>query len=530
MAESSVCTTDDILVCSICLETFDTPKYLPCLHTFCEGCLSTYIASGFEIGQKSNMSCPICRQTVVVPEENVSPQDWAAQLPLNFLISGLMETQKVQRSNKLCMMCERLGAETMSKASYFCVECSDTLCDTCTKYHNSVKFQTKHEVKTIGAFSSEDLTANAFKNSCADHKNKSLELYCEDHEEPCCSMCVSIQHRKCDKVLSIVDAAKGFRSSQNAVLVKNDLENILKGSEAIIIYNKDHLKEIEAQHKDEQQKLEQICKDLISTVNTLERQRKDELSKTYSENKDKIEQVICIFEGCKHSVENEKAILEVCFDKASETQAMIEVNKIRKQIKQHKVLLEENMNYRRKYAIHVQVTDLPNVLLSNLQNALQVKCNVSECELKINSASVYSFNRFKSLGTNDSYWHMGDYKLTFQASSNISFFGILSYGPKTELEYEVKICLNYNNATLAKICKILKKEDAKEEIIKVKFDKPINLKAFTYYEVVINRTPPGIFHYGEEEHLTAESHGVTFTFQHGYYKGRGQIPGFLFLA
>ncbi|VDI37426.1 Hypothetical predicted protein [Mytilus galloprovincialis] len=163
MAESSVCTTDDILVCSICLETFDTPKYLPCLHTFCEGCLSTYIASGFEKGQKSNMSCPISRQTVVVPEENVSPQDWAAQLPLNFLISGLMETQKVQRSNKLCMMCERLGTETMSKASYLCVECSDTLCDTCTKYHNSVKFQTKHEVKTIGAFSSEDLTANALK-------------------------------------------------------------------------------------------------------------------------------------------------------------------------------------------------------------------------------------------------------------------------------------------------------------------------------------------------------------------------------
>lgn len=257
-----------------------------------------------------------------------------------------------------------------------------THCDSCTKYHNSVKFQIRHKVKAIGDFSSEDLTANAFKSSCTDHKNKPLELYCEDHQERCCSMCVSIQHRKCDKVLSIVDAAKGFHTSQDTVLVKKDLENIQKDSEAIIIHNKDNLTAIESQYKEEKKKLEQICKDLIFQVNTLERKRKDELSKYYSENKDKIEQVICIFKGCKHSIENEKSILEVCFDKASETKAMIEVNKIRKQIKQHKMLLEENRNCRRKYTMHLQDTDLSNVLISDPQNALQVKCDVSECELK----------------------------------------------------------------------------------------------------------------------------------------------------
>ncbi|CAC5376157.1 unnamed protein product [Mytilus coruscus] len=344
-------------------------------------------------------------------------------------------------------------------------------------------------------------------------------------------MCVSIQHRKCDKVLSIIDAAKGFRSSQNAVLVKKDLENILKDSEAVIIYNKDHLTEIESQYKEEKQKLEQICKDLISKVNTLESQRKDELQKTYSENKDKIEQIICMFEGCKHSVENEKAILEVCFEKASETQAMIEVNKIKKQIEQHQVLLEKNRNCRRKYSMHVQDKDLSNVLISNLQNALQVKCNISECELKLNSRpiSVNSFNRFKRLGKSDDYWNMGTYKLSFQASSDISLFGILSYGPKTELSYEVDICLNHNSATLAKLCKILKKEDAKEEIIEVKFDNPIVLTSCTNYEIVITRTPTGIFHYGEEGYLVIQSHGTTFTFKkQSFSYDRGQIPGFLF--
>lgn len=97
------------------------------------------------------------------------------------------------------------------------------------------------------------------------------------------------------------------------------------------------------------------------------------------------------------------------------------------------------------------------------------------------------------------------------------------------MSYKVDICLNHNNATLAKICKILKKEEAQEAIIEVRFDKPIDLKACKNYEIVITRTPQGIFHYGEEECLVIDSHGVTFTFQkQSFPDDRGQIPGFLF--
>jgi hypothetical protein len=36
---------DDLLTCTICLETFKVPKYLPCLHTFCKTCIHTHITS-----------------------------------------------------------------------------------------------------------------------------------------------------------------------------------------------------------------------------------------------------------------------------------------------------------------------------------------------------------------------------------------------------------------------------------------------------------------------------------------------------
>ncbi|XP_028631405.1 tripartite motif-containing protein 3 isoform X1 [Arvicanthis niloticus] len=71
------------LVCSICLDRYRCPKVLPCLHTFCERCLQNYIPP-----QSLTLSCPVCRQTSILPEQGVSA------LQNNFFISSLMEAMQ----------------------------------------------------------------------------------------------------------------------------------------------------------------------------------------------------------------------------------------------------------------------------------------------------------------------------------------------------------------------------------------------------------------------------------------------------
>ncbi|KAI2558465.1 TRIM3 isoform 2, partial [Pan troglodytes] len=71
------------LVCSICLDRYQCPKVLPCLHTFCERCLQNYIPA-----QSLTLSCPVCRQTSILPEQGVSA------LQNNFFISSLMEAMQ----------------------------------------------------------------------------------------------------------------------------------------------------------------------------------------------------------------------------------------------------------------------------------------------------------------------------------------------------------------------------------------------------------------------------------------------------
>lgn len=61
----------DITICSICQGEFNTPKCLPCLHTFYETCLNTYITSALEQSTTSTpieFNCPVCRDPVEPPQ------------------------------------------------------------------------------------------------------------------------------------------------------------------------------------------------------------------------------------------------------------------------------------------------------------------------------------------------------------------------------------------------------------------------------------------------------------------------------
>ena len=65
MAASKEAQVDILTSCPICFETFKSPKYLPCLHSFCAGCLQTYITSAFRVNSVcKGIDCPVCRAFV----------------------------------------------------------------------------------------------------------------------------------------------------------------------------------------------------------------------------------------------------------------------------------------------------------------------------------------------------------------------------------------------------------------------------------------------------------------------------------
>lgn len=75
---------ESFLTCSICFQLYNKPKALPCLHTFCEGCLRDYVASRYE--DVAHFPCPLCRHVHQIPPTGV------LEFPDNHLIISLLDT------------------------------------------------------------------------------------------------------------------------------------------------------------------------------------------------------------------------------------------------------------------------------------------------------------------------------------------------------------------------------------------------------------------------------------------------------
>ncbi|CAC5383659.1 TRIM56 [Mytilus coruscus] len=292
-AEVSSCKTDDdITTCTICLEQFNIPKYLPCLHTFCESCIATYITSAFE-KDRTSIDCPICRSKVSAPDARITPEEWSKQMPLNFLLVGLIEKHKVERTEKICMSCERFDVNTKSEASSVCIDCSDALCANCTRCHKSNKLSLNHEIVQISDISKE---------------------------------------RKCENVLTIEEAAKNFRALNKVSKTENEVCALLVDLDTVLEAEKSSLVDMDAAYDSELQKCDTFWKILQKRIEELKIKWTNEYKQTFHSEKGKLELSIQKVENRKTAIANTKQILEATLKESSDVQLMIEVQKLNRYI------------------------------------------------------------------------------------------------------------------------------------------------------------------------------------------------------
>uniref|UniRef100_A0A8C4Q5G6 RING-type E3 ubiquitin transferase n=1 Tax=Eptatretus burgeri TaxID=7764 RepID=A0A8C4Q5G6_EPTBU len=169
------------LICSICLERYTNPKVLPCLHTFCERCLQNYIPA-----QSLTLSCPVCRQTSILPEHGVPA------LQNNFFITNLMEVLQAGGESSASSVAEPIvgsGADgTLMGVG------GDTMGSDAGSMVRVVVAQPL---------------------SCPNHQGKVMELYCEACETAICLDCTTAEHLEHPSV-PLADAVEQHKASLHA--------------------------------------------------------------------------------------------------------------------------------------------------------------------------------------------------------------------------------------------------------------------------------------------------------------------------
>ena len=120
-----------ISVCGICLSTYEIPKGLPCLHSFCLECIREWVCTSQGKDHKASVTCPNCRKECVLPDNGVDG------LPTNFFITE----RNAKETIPTCSSCDNHDRDIVAR----CHECG-FICKECTQSHESMRALEEHDV------------------------------------------------------------------------------------------------------------------------------------------------------------------------------------------------------------------------------------------------------------------------------------------------------------------------------------------------------------------------------------------------
>ena len=109
---------EQILECIICMDTFNNPKALPCLHVFCATCIGKHIDANTKGGK---YACPTCNET------HTTAKAGKEQLRDAFLQKSLLEVASLTKRDPMpCSSCagnKEAEVACPTCGQYFCADC-----------------------------------------------------------------------------------------------------------------------------------------------------------------------------------------------------------------------------------------------------------------------------------------------------------------------------------------------------------------------------------------------------------------------
>ena len=187
------------LTCAICQDLLNNPKILPCLHSFCTGCLKQWSGRLTKLDpSKRQLECPLCRAKVLLSTSRA-----VEELPSHFSAIRLVEIVRMQEqagSKKVTRICQHCNDE--EKAVSSCSECAIFLCEFCEKAHKKAKTTTRHKILSLDEMRNSDSEVPSLLSEkiemCPTHLTKPLELYCKCEGVLICRDCVIKKHKDHD--------------------------------------------------------------------------------------------------------------------------------------------------------------------------------------------------------------------------------------------------------------------------------------------------------------------------------------------
>ena len=189
------CNATSSCICQYCSNTYQDPRILSCLHSYCVQCITK-----LHVENTPSIICPTCNHSTSLPTGRVT------SLPRNIRLSeetkqDIVLSKVTSSSPPPCDSCDE------NSPIAYCTECDKRLCNVCWDAHQKLKFLRSHSsffLKETQNMSREKLikmlpssySSSCFLScTCQYHNNQKLDLYCQQCTIPVCVECSGISHK-----------------------------------------------------------------------------------------------------------------------------------------------------------------------------------------------------------------------------------------------------------------------------------------------------------------------------------------------
>lgn len=219
------------LQCSLCLQSFNDARILPCLHSFCADCLEKSCLQYSETAP--SVYCPVCMDETLLNSRGIEG------LPKNLYVKHLLDLQDgAGNDTRSCDLCA-----VKDLASKYCQTCRYNLCTLCSQAHQRQRKTSQHKLVRLENMSpslvlDSVVNGNSTKSKllfCKTHRGEAASVYCEDCSFPVCQKCTLTKH--CGHTFNLLDTVS---RQQEEVL-----RNLITRTKPFLVSVGDSLKNIE---------------------------------------------------------------------------------------------------------------------------------------------------------------------------------------------------------------------------------------------------------------------------------------------
>ena len=264
------------LTCAICQDLLNEPKILPCLHSFCTGCLKEWSSRLANLDpSKRHLECPLCRAKVLLSTSRA-----VEELPSHFSAIRLVEIVRLQEqasSKKVRPICQNCNEGENAVST--CSDCTVFLCNFCEKSHRRSKATTQHKVcsldemrKGTGEVPS---TLPEKVKMCPTHPTKPLELHCKCEDVLICRDCIIKKHKDHDYDV-ISDVVEGEKKILRESLP--GIKQLVDEVENAVTRVKRRRKDVGNRKDENLHKLDDIFRSLHAALDKRQQQLREEIT------------------------------------------------------------------------------------------------------------------------------------------------------------------------------------------------------------------------------------------------------------